>query len=204
MRIRIAQEAARLMAEQGIEDFYTAKRKAAEQLGAPDTRNMPANQEVEDALASYQRLFQGEAQASHIRDLRVAALQAMRFLRPFSPRLAGSVLSGTASRYANINLHLFADTVEEVGLFLMEAGIPYQTAQKRMRVNRDSWRELPVYYLLADERSIELIVFPPQGLREAPRSPVDGKPMQRADIDQLESLLDSSEWNSVERTGSGA
>ena len=49
MRVRIAQEAARLMTEEGIHDFYAAKRKAAQHLGAPDTRNMPRNLEVEAA-----------------------------------------------------------------------------------------------------------------------------------------------------------
>ena len=94
MRTRIAQEAARLMSEEGIQDFYAAKRKAAQHLGAPDTRNMPRNQEVEAALQEYQRLFRGEQQTGHLRVLREAAVQAMRFLAGFKPRLVGSVLSG--------------------------------------------------------------------------------------------------------------
>ncbi len=53
MRVRIAQEAARLMSEEGVQDYYAAKRKAAQHLGAPDTRNMPRNQEVEEALHEY-------------------------------------------------------------------------------------------------------------------------------------------------------
>ena len=40
MRERIAQLAARLMAVDGIDDFALAKRKAARQAGAPDTRNL--------------------------------------------------------------------------------------------------------------------------------------------------------------------
>jgi hypothetical protein len=178
MRTRIAQEAARLMSEEGIRDFYAAKRKAAQHLGAPDTRNMPRNQEVEAALQEYQRLFRGDRQNDHLRALRESAVQAMRFLAGFRPRLVGSVLSGTAGQHADINLHLFADTPEEVSLFLMENSIPFRPAQKRLRISRETWQEYPAYEFVAGDHAVELVVFPREGRREAPRSPVDGRPMQ--------------------------
>lgn len=189
MRVRIAQEAARLMAEQGIQDFYAAKRKAAQHLGAPDTRNMPRNQEVEAALEAYQRLFQGDQQPGYLRDLRESAAKAMRFLDDFCPRLVGPVLSGTAGRHANINLHLFADTPEEIGFFLMELNIPFHASQKRMRLDREEWRDFPSFEFFAGDHSVELVIFPREGRREAPRSPVDGRPMHRAGIDEVEALL---------------
>jgi len=192
MRTRIAQEAARLMSEEGIQDFYAAKRKAAQHLGAPDTRNMPRNQEVEAALQEYQRLFRGEQQTGHLRVLREAAVQAMRFLAGFKPRLVGSVLSGTAGRHADINLHLFADTPEEVSLFLMDNSIPFQPAQKRLRISREAWREFPAYEFMAGEQAVELVVFPSEGRREAPRSPVDGRPMRRARVEEVEALVADS------------
>jgi len=192
MRTRIAQEAARLMSEEGIQDFYAAKRKAAQHLGAPDTRNMPRNQEVEAALQEYQRLFRGEQQTGHLRILREAAVQAMRFLAGFRPRLVGSVLSGTAGRHADINLHLFADTPEEVSLFLMDNSIPFHPAQKRLRISREAWQEFPAYEFMAGEQAVELVVFPSEGRREAPRSPVDGRPMRRARVEEVEALLADS------------
>jgi predicted nucleotidyltransferase len=166
MRVRIAQEAARLMTEEGIHDFYAAKRKAAQHLGAPDTRNMPRNLEVEAALQEYQRLFRGDEQVVHLKALRESAVQAMRFLARFNPRLVGSVLSGTAGRHADINLHLFADTPEDISLFLMESN--------------------------AGDSPIDLVVFPREGRREAPRSPVDGRPMCRAGLEEVEAMLTDS------------
>jgi len=191
MRVRIAQEAARLIAEAGVNDFYLAKRKAAQQLGVPDTRNMPRNLEVEAALHEYQRLFRADVQSDHLTTLRESAVQAMRFLSAFHPRLVGSVLSGTAGRYADINLHLFADTPEEISFFLMEASIPFTTTDKRMRVGRDEWKDFPVYRFVAGDAEVELVVFPLVGRREAPRSPIDGKPMQRATLGEVEALLAS-------------
>ena len=189
MRVRIAQEAARLIAEEGIQDFYVAKRKAAQHLGAPDTRNMPRNNEVEAALGEYQRLFQAEEQGAHLRSLRQSAVQAMRFLAPFNPRLVGSVLSGTAGRHADVNLHLFADTAEEISLFLIDSRIPFHASHKRLRVARDEWQEFPSFEFLAGEHAVELVVFPREGRREPPRSPVDGRPMYRAGLAEVEALL---------------
>jgi hypothetical protein len=190
MRALIAQEAARLMAEQGVQDFYVAKRKAAQHLGAPDTRNMPRNMEIEAALAEYQRLFQGETQAGHLRELRESAAKAMRFLEQFSPRLVGAVLTGSAGRHASVDLHLFADAVEEISFFLMEAGIPFQTSQKRMRIGKEEWQDFPSFHFLAGEHAVDLVVFPREGRRDAPRSPVDGRPMARAALQQVEALLE--------------
>ena len=192
MRARIAQEAARLMTEEGVRDYYAAKRKAAQHLGAPDTRNMPRNNEIEAALEDYQRLFRGEQQASHLKSLREGAVQAIHFLADFNPRLVGSVLSGTAGQHADINLHLFADTPEEVSLFLMGVHILFQVSHKRMRVSREEWQEFPCYDFLAGDHAVDLVVFPREGRREAPRSPVDGKPMHRTGLEEIEKLLNGS------------
>ncbi len=192
MRARIAQEAARLMAEEGVQDYYVAKRKAAQHLGAPDTRNMPKNNEVELALEEYHRLFRGGVQAAHLQALREGAVQAMRFLAEFKPRLVGSVLSGTAGQHADINLHLFADTPEQVSLFLIGAHIPFQASHKRMRISREEWQEFPSCEFFAGDHAVDLVVFPREGRREAPRSPVDGKPMLRASMEEVEKLLNDS------------
>ena len=99
LRRELAQEAARIMAEHGIRDYLIAKRKAAERLGVMDGGALlPKNSEIEAALAEYQRLFGGASHASALQAQRHAALAAMRYLSEFSPRLVGSVLSGTTDR----------------------------------------------------------------------------------------------------------
>ena len=60
MRRRIAHAAARILAENGALDYGSAKRKAARQLGVPESGSLPDNQQVEDALRSYQSLFQAD------------------------------------------------------------------------------------------------------------------------------------------------
>ena len=183
MRQYIALEAARLMAEHGISDYYAAKRKAAQQLGAPDTRNMPSNQEIEEALQEYQRLFKAASQPQWLKQLRAAARHFMGVFEAFQPRLVGSVLSGTAGEHSDINLHLFTDSTEEVGFFLMQEGIPFETGERWLRPDNAAPPErFPTYRFMAGEVVMDLTVFPLIGIRQAPRSPVDGRPMQRASL----------------------
>ena len=189
MRERLAQEAAQILAETGSRDFFAAKRKAAEHLGAVDTRNMPSNQEIEEALMTYQRLFRADRQPQELRRLRQVALQAMKFFTQFRPRLVGSVLRGTADTNSTVTLHVYAGAVEEVGLHLMENAIPFETADKRLRFGIERYQTLPVYRFVAEETPIEVIVFPLDGPQQAPLSPVDGKSMRRADIAAVEKLL---------------
>ena len=190
MRQRIAMEAARILVDSAMRDYQAAKRKAAARLGAPDTRNLPSNLEIEEALAEYQRLFQSETQPVRLRELRQVALEAMRFLERFQPRLVGSVLSGTAGDHADVQLHLFADTPEEVVLFLFEHNIPYQESERRLRYAKDEYSSYPVYRFLAGGARVDLTVLPVNCLRRSPRSAIDGKPMHRAPMLEVEALLE--------------
>lgn len=189
MRQRIAQEAARIMAEQQLTDFFAAKRKAAERLGASDTRNLPRNTEIEAALQDYQRLFQGERRDERLRTLRTAALEAMRFLARYRPRLVGSVLRGTAHDHSDVNLHIFAETPEEVAMYLMDENVPYESSDRRMRMSAGDWALLPSYRFVAGGVSVEVTVFPLDGAKQPPLSPVDGRPMDRAGPSAVEELL---------------
>jgi len=123
MRQRLAVEAARIMAEEHLSDFYKAKQKAAARLGATNTRNLPRNDEIERALVEYQRLFRADSQPARLRRLRETALRAMELLARFNPRLVGPVLRGTADEHSEVTLHVFADTSEEIGLFLTSSVI---------------------------------------------------------------------------------
>jgi hypothetical protein len=185
----MAQEAARIMAEHGIQDFGTAKRKAAARLGVTDEGALPRNSEIEAALAQYQRLFAADSHGASLQSQRRAALQAMRSLINFSPRLVGPVLSGTATRHADVHLHLFADPPEAVALDLLNHGVGHEVGERRLRLDAERVRSFPSVRFEVDAHMIDATVFPVDGIRQAPVSPVDGRPMRRADAAELESLL---------------
>src|SRR6267378_5555765 len=94
MRTRIAAAAARIMAEDGVDDFALAKRKAARQLGALDTQALPSNDEIEAELRAYRALYQADDHPRLIGELRRIALDAMQALEQFNPYLTGPVLKG--------------------------------------------------------------------------------------------------------------
>lgn len=188
MRGRIAHLAARLMAVDGIDDYALAKRKAARQAGAPETRNLPTNGEVEEALRVYQELYQAGEQDRRVRELRAHALEMMKLLAPFNPFLSGSVLSGSAGKYADIEIHLFTDSSKDVEMFLLNQGIAYKTRERRVYVG-ETPRAVPNLLFSGGEADFDVSVFSPKDLRMTLRSTAEGKPFDRARIDWLESVL---------------
>ena len=188
MRARIAAAAARLMAEDGLEDFALAKRKAARQLGAEETQSLPKNEEIEIALRAHQSLYQGEEQRERIQYLRKRALEAMRLLERFRPYLAGPVLRGTAGRYSDIDLQLFTDDGKAVEHFLLNRNIAYDISDERhftgdqaraVSVLKVDWYGVPLnlaIYTLKEERGI---------LKATPA----GRPIERAGIQAVAQLL---------------
>ncbi len=190
LRRALAQEAARLMAEHGIQDFGVAKRKAAERLGVTDgAAVLPKNSEIETALGEYQRLFGGASHRRSLRDQRRAALAAMRALREFEPRLVGAVLAGTATLHSDVQLHLFAERAESVALKLIDQGIAHEVTERRVKLDPERIRAFPGVRFRVDDQPIEATVFPPNGIRQAPVSPVDGRPMRRASALEVQALL---------------
>jgi hypothetical protein len=189
-RRRICAEAARLMAEEGVRDYLSAKRRACERLGLEhDHRHLPTNQEVEAALQDHLRLFQGRSLPARRRRLRKLALEAMAFLDRFQPRLVGPVLSGTVTEQTAIELLLTADSAEEIGQFLDEHQIPHDLYDRRLRYGGDRQTSIPAYRFDADGVTVELSVLDRVAAREVPLSPVDGRPMQRASRREVEELL---------------
>lgn len=193
-RSAVAHLAARMLAEGTALDFQSARRKAAERIGVRNTSDLPDNRDLQQALLDQQNLFDGERHADRQRELRRQALEAMDFLAAFHPCLVGPVLNGTACDHSAVTLHLFTDESEAIMRRLLDAGIRFESLQRRLRMTSDRHQEFPGFRVrLGNDESgtadIELIVFPNRQRHVAPLSSVDGKPMQRADIQRLRELL---------------
>jgi hypothetical protein len=200
-RHRLANEAARLMAESGIRDFHQAKLKAADRLGIHDDASLPRNREIEDALREYQRLFLGDAHAADLRTRREAALRALEFFAAFDARLVGPVLDGTADAHSAVMLQLYTDDSDAVPRFLEDAGIPAESRSRRLRLDRLREGDFPVWLFNAEDLAFDLTVLPADALRQAPLSGIDEKPMKRASATQLRQLLADQEISGYEQAG---
>lgn len=188
MRERIAAAAARIMAEDGIDSFALAKRKAARQLGAPDSEALPRNDEVEEALHAYRALYQAEEHPQRVAELRRIALDAMQALEAFSPYLTGPVLKGTAGPYAEIELQLFPESPKDVEIFLLDRGINYATAEGR-RFSGDRVHAVSVLSLIWQDAPLKLSVFDPRDERVTLKSSLAGRVLDRAGIAEVGALV---------------
>jgi hypothetical protein len=190
--LALAQEAARIMAEHGVRDFLFAKRKAAERLGVQDTAALPRNSEIEAALQEYQRLFGADTHAESLEAQRRVAIDVMRRLQRFEPRLVGPVLQGTATEYDDVTLHVFVDRMETLTFALLDQNVRFEISECRLRLNAERVVQQPTVLIEVDGQPVELVVFDYDGLRQAPVSKVDGKPMRRADRAEVERLLEQA------------
>ncbi len=188
-RQQLAHEAARLIAEGGIQDYHQAKLKAAQRLGIVDDASLPRNREIEEALREYQRLFQGNQQVAELRRRREAGLRALEFFRDFAPRLVGPVLEGTADANSAVALHVHGDDAEAFPRWLEERGVPAELRSRHLRLDREREGDFPVWLFSAEDLSFDVTILPGDVLRQAPLSAIDGKPMRRASGAQLLALL---------------
>ena len=185
----IAAEAARIMVTQSQFNYRIAKQKAAERLRICSGAAMPSNAEVEHALRAYQAFYGGQRHSSHLQVLRSIALTVMRSLQTFRPRLVGPVLDGTADEHARISLHVFNDPPDAVALHLLDNKMAFRDESRRIRWHDGSYRRVPLLVTDREDVEVELTLFNCLDLRQAPLSPVDGRPLKRAPLSEVECLL---------------
>ena len=188
-RHRLAHEAARWMSQNGTRDFQLAKRKAALRLGIHDEACLPRNSEIEEALRAYQQLFTDADDTEHLQRLRDAAIDAMRSMQVFEPRLVGALLEGTADKYAPVQLHVFVDAIFEFDDFLQRANIKAVQRVRKLRIDRTRTFDFDVRLMTVEGVDFDITVMPRDFLRQAPLSATHEKPMARASLKQVLSLL---------------
>jgi hypothetical protein len=186
----IAHRAAWLMYERLETEYFTAKRKAARQLGVAykfKPGDLPTNAEIRDHIQQLARIHEGEARTRNLRDMRLAALRLMRRLARYRPRLIGSVLTGHIRSGSDIDLHLFSDSLAAVRNTLDDLGLPHDVEHKRIRKHNEERTFVHIH--LRDGFDFELTLYPEDKVNHVFRSSITGGPIERADIAELEKLL---------------
>ena len=199
LRQLIAQQAARMMAEDGINDFAYAKKKAGKQLGVSENSVLPTNAEIEDEIRLYHEIYNADEQPLELAKLRQAALLTMQLFEKFNPHLTGSVLDGSAGKFSQTNIHLFADSAKDVEMFLLNQDIPFESSEKSYRVSDKPSKDkkekvrktVPVFTLETELGLQKLSVFDVGDMRVATKRTGDGSNAERADINDLKALLNA-------------
>lgn len=191
-RSRVVQEAARIICEDGLSDYRLAKQKAVERLGLGFGTPLPSNADIQAAVIQYQRLFGGRAYADRLTQLRRTAVQAMRLLAEFEPRLVGAVATGATTDAHHVQLHCFADKPERIDVLLEQRGLKFEVGERRYRYADGKTDDIPVLSFMAADVGVDVAVFPERSLRDAPLSPVDGQSFRRFDLAAAEALAAES------------
>ena len=210
LRHRLAQEAARLMYEEEVKQYFTAKRLAAKRLlghgGHQKLRyrpqDLPSNGEIKDALLELVRFQEGDLNQQRLFAMRVIALETMRDLNPFQPRLIGSVSTGHVRKGSDIDLHVFTNSLEELEHYLYYLGWRFET--KRVTIKVASQFQDYTHILYERVFPIELSIYPPEEIRLTHRSSTDGNPIVRVKPSVLEKLIAEQhpqEWEWYLTTG---
>lgn len=185
-RTSLAQAAARLIASHGYADWAAAKRKAARELGMPERAALPGDDEVADALVEYHAIYGGERHRRMLAERRSEALQWLRALAAFDPRLVGAVAAGWATEHSDIRIELAADDGKAVEFALVNARIDF-------RALPGGTDEAPEYYVETRRGGVRLTVRSSKDLRGRPRRDRHGREEPRLDAAAVEELLMGSE-----------
>jgi hypothetical protein len=189
LRQAIALEAARLMYERTETEYFTAKRKAAKRLCRRGVKpeDLPSNAEIRDQIQRFARLHEGDKRTHNLKAMRLEALRMMRVLRPFRPRLIGSVMTGHVRKGSDIDLHVFSDSPALVADLLQREGFQFEVERKQVVKHGEArvFTHVHVY----DRFNFELTVYPEAKAHYVFKSSVTGKAIERASIRELEEFL---------------
>jgi predicted nucleotidyltransferase len=189
LRQAIALEAARLMYERVESEYFTAKRKTAKRLckGGVKPQDLPSNVEIRDQVQAFTRMYEGECRDRRLRDMRLEALELMRLLASFRPRLIGSVMTGHGRKGSDIDLHLFTDHGGLVTNLLEHHGYAFDVERKQVVKHNEA--RVFTHVHVAGRFNIELTVYPEEKEHYVFKSSITGQAIERASISELERLL---------------
>jgi len=190
LRRQIAFLAAQLMYNRTESEYFTAKRKAARQLGVEHRYrpgDLPSNAEIRDQIQAMARMHEGPKRLDVLRAMRLEALRMMRKLARFRPRLIGSVWTGHVRQGSDIDLHVFSDSLALVTDVLDEQGLAYEVERKR--VVKFGEERTFTHIHLDDRFPFELTLYPEDKAHYAFKSSITGKAIERASIAELEAHL---------------
>ncbi len=190
IRRQIAFLAAQLMYGRTEGEYFTAKRKAAKQLGVEyrfRPGDLPSNREIRDQIQAMARMHEGPKRLETLRAMRLEALRLMRQLARFRPRLIGSVWTGHVRHGSDIDIHLFCDGLSLVTDTLDELALPYEVQRKR--IVKYGEERVFTHIHVDDRYPYELTLYPEDKAHYVFKSSITGQAIERASIAELEAAL---------------
>src|ERR1019366_8175594 len=143
--------------------------------------------EIRDQIQFFARIHEGDQRTSHLKEMRLAALAMMRLLRPFKPRLIGSVMTGHIRKASDIDIHVFTNSAGLVTDILENDVYQYDVERKAIVKFQES--RVFTHVHVHDRFNFELTVYAEDQAHYVFKSSITGKAIERASIRELEEFL---------------
>jgi len=210
LRYELAQEAARLMVEEGVTQYFDAKRMAAKRLLGKGVgkrfnyrpHDLPSNGEIQDAVKRHVEFYEAERHFDRLFAMRVVAVETMEKLSDFRPRLIGSVSTGHVRDGSDIDIHVFTDDIENLYVHLER--LNWRFDHEEVAIYKEGKVQYFTHVYLLNTFPIELSVYGEYDIRKMQRSSTDGKPIKRLKLKLIYQLLAQEHaelWSNYQTTG---
>jgi len=186
LKRKVAREAAILLYTGQEKEYRQAKIRAAENLGV---KILPSNREIAEELNSLAQELEGKEREKRLIEMRKTALQIMKALKAFNPRLIGSVWRGTANRKSDIDILIFHDTPKKIATILEKAGFSIRRTEWQTTEKKGEKKSSFHIFLEHSGYEIEVVVKPLEESEIVEKCEIYGDEITGLSIEELEEVL---------------
>tara|TARA_Y100000022_G_scaffold179715_1_gene171182 strand:+ start:274 stop:870 length:597 start_codon:yes stop_codon:yes gene_type:complete len=161
IKMTIANLAARMIMEEGVKDYFFAKKKAARSLGFNEEVNLPTNMQIDKAIEEFHKIFNQDIGNDFLEHFKTQALNVMDMFKNFRPHLMNKLSEGIIPKFPEIKINLFADNLKDIEYILLNSEITYEFSETKTnkKVGKNSIKSVPTIYLDSHPIPTEVKVY---------------------------------------------
>ena len=148
-KLSVANLAAQMIMEEGIKDYFFAKKKAAKSLGLNENVSLPTNIQIDKAIEEFHKIFNQDTNIEFLEHFKDQALNVMDLFKSFKPHLMNELTKGIIPKFPEIKINLFADNIKDIEYVLLNSEISYEFSETKMykKSGKNSIKSVPTIYL---------------------------------------------------------
>ena len=148
-KLSVANLAAQMIMEEGIKDYFFAKKKAAKSLGLNENVSLPTNLQIDKAIEEFHKIFNQDTNIEFLEHFKDQALNVMGLFKSFKPHLMNELTRGIIPKFPEIKINLFADNIKDIEYVLLNSEISYEFSETKMykKSGKNSIKSVPTIYL---------------------------------------------------------
>ena len=160
-KLSVANLAAQMIMEEGIKDYFFAKKKAAKSLGLNENVSLPTNLQIDKAIEEFHKIFNQDTNIEFLEHFKDQALNVMDLFKSFKPHLMNELTKGIIPKFPEIKINLFADNIKDIEYVLLNSEISYEFSETKMykKSGKNSIKSVPTIYLDSPPIPAEIKIY---------------------------------------------